>query len=118
MAISADEIAMAHSMRATPGVLFMSATPIAPRKSADPNPTKLAIRPNLIAETMLAIGATKGSAHSSTNDGLDSGPSHQVGLPILRLVTAVAMIAKKTRSHEITATVRHVPVRPVRAVVC
>ena len=112
MAIKADEIAMVHSINATPGVLFMSATPIAPRKSADPKPTKLAMRPNLIAAMMLAIGATNGSAHSSTNDGFDSGPSHHVGLPMLRLVTATAMIAKKTRSHETTATVRQVVVSP------
>jgi hypothetical protein len=39
MAISADETAMTHSTKATPGVLFMSATPIAPRRRADPNPT-------------------------------------------------------------------------------
>jgi hypothetical protein len=63
---------------------------------------------------MLAIGAANGSAHSKTNDGFDWGPSHQVGLPILRLVTATAMIAKKTRSHETTTTVRHVLVRPER----
>ena len=112
MAINADEIAMVHSINATPGVLFMSAIPIAPRKSADPKPTKLAMRPNLIAAMMLAIGATNGSAQRSMNDGFDSGPSHQVGLPILRLVTATAMIAKKTRSQETTATVRQVLVRP------
>jgi hypothetical protein len=73
--------------------------------------------PNLIAAMMLAIGATKGSAHSSTNDGFDSGPSHQVGLPILRLVTATAMIAKKTRSHETIVTVRHVLVSTERLLV-
>jgi len=61
---------------------------------------------------MLAIGATNGSAHSNMNEGFDSGPSHHVGLPILRLVTATAMIAKKTRSHETTATVRQVLVSP------
>ena len=112
MAISADAIAMVHSIRATPGVLFMSAIPIAPRKSADPKPTKLAMRPNLIAAMMLAIGATNGSAQRSMNDGFDSGPSHHVGLPILRLVTATAMIAKRTRSHETTVTVRQVLVSP------
>ena len=31
---------------------------------------------------------------------------------MLRLVTAIAMIAKKTRSHETTATVRQVLVSP------
>ena len=117
MAINADEIAMAHSINATPGVPLISATPIAPRNSAAPKPTKLAMCPNLIAAMMLAIGATKGSAHSSTNDGFDSGPSHQVGLPILRLVTATAMIAKKTRSHETIVTVRHVLVSTERLLV-
>lgn len=71
------------------------------------------MRPNLSAAMMLAIGATNGSAHSNMNEGFDSGPSHHVGLPMLRLVTATAMIAKKTMSHETTATVRQVLVSPV-----
>lgn len=62
---------------------------------------------------MEASGAKNGVAQMKMNRGWDSGPSHQVGLPRLRLEMASARMASPSTSHEAAVTFRHVRVSTV-----
>lgn len=81
--------------------------PIAEIHSAAPIPAKGAQRPATSAVTMATIGARNGVTHSRAKAGSASVPSHHVGLPMLRPVSAAEASAAVTRSHEMTTIAGH-----------
>ena len=98
---------MTSSIRATAGVFSTSRSATAPRKRDAPIPAKGAHLPAAIAHTMAAIGARNGTTHKTGHAGSVSVPSHQVGLPMLRPVTAAEASAAVTSSHETMTTAPH-----------
>ena len=75
--------------------------------SAAPIPAKGAHLPATSATKTATMGARKGSNHNRGKEGSLCVPSHHVGLPMLRLVTAAEASAAVTRSHDKEMTSGH-----------
>lgn len=99
-----------NSPTATPGVVRRSNVATTANASDDARLTCVAQRLQRRLAAIETIGARNGVTQMTMNRGCDSGPSHQVGLPMVRLETASASMASPSINHEAAVTLRQVRV--------
>lgn len=108
--ISAPAPARMNSPIAIPGVACTSNTATIANATDEPRLTKVAQRLKRRLATIEATGARNGVTQRKINRGWDCVPSHQVGLPTVRLEMASARMANPSTNHERAVTFRQVRV--------